>query len=785
MALRELFKVTGAPLRGGAVTVREKALLQPGQFSMVQNLRPVHPGFEKRKGCRRLHSEADSTNQAVTGYQFKKTRVSENHFMIQWSDGDIHIATNNPPTVTTGAFGSEKVSLTSTNMKPASWGNLNDMLVYSHASDQHQLWAGTGSYVQKFIVVMNYGSNPTGVDNVFELGFDYTKKVTDGQSSTVAVLDSLDTAANGDCILICTPIPAKSFTFTVSKANGTASAIAGYYWKSDNTWSALSGESDGTSDDSKTMAVSGTLSFTEPTDIQATLNYGAVGYWYMFVVDTQLDSEVEISSVTFDSSFDEIENLWDGVPRAAIEVMVEGTSQFDTYSSDAVNLDELASGKDIYIASTDPIEGIYWDVGQYPNATGTALENSVVYYWDGDSWVSVGTTDDGTSGLSNSGWMRFGRQAAVMPKQFESTAYFAYWYKLAFDTQLSADMQVSIDVMPYFDIHDLGYYGQCSCVWKERAVYTFADKFQEYVYITAPNAPQVLNGDEFAIIEVGDGRPHIQGYNPATFGKLVLSTKLGTFNAKSADIVENVYVATATDETVKTLAFFLSRYGVCMTDGASIAIVSDDIQNYFDPRESECIRRGYEDQHWLKYDPLYRMIRIGIVSGSSATVPNVFLLYDLIDKCWYFDSPAQALAFMENVDAASGNVPVVQVGGGTADGYVYQLNYGTVDVSTDITSYLQVELTGGGHWLDLLWLMIQARTQASGEFTLTTYENGIQKDSITLATDAEITNQLVRRHLLSLNVKDPLISLKFQDATTSGTMYLEVLGMEVRVWENR
>lgn len=222
-----------------------------------------------------------------------------------------------------------------------------------------------------------------------------------------------------------------------------------------------------------------------------------------------------------------------------------------------------------------------------------------------------------------------------------------------------------------------------------------------------------------------------------------------------------------------------------MTDGASIAIVSDDIQNYFDPRESECIRRGYEDQHWLKYDPLYRMIRIGIVSGSSATVPNVFLLYDLIDKCWYFDSPAQALAFMENVDAASGNVPVVQVGGGTADGYVYQLNYGTVDVSTDITSYLQVELTGGGHWLDLLWLMIQARTQASGEFTLTTYENGIQKDSITLATDAEITNQLVRRHLLSLNVKDPLISLKFQDATTSGTMYLEVLGMEVRVWENR
>lgn len=808
--LRPLYEIKGAPLRGGAVTVRERPLLEPGQFSMVQNLRAKHPGFEKRKGYRKLHSTNDGTNKVISLYQYKKTRITEDHVLAQMSDGVILDATNIPPTVTTGVFGAEIASLTSASMIPACWHNLNDILIYSHGSDQHQMWTGDSHYPDKVIALYNLGSNPTATTGVYEMGFDYTDQATDGDANTVVVLDSLDTAANGDCLLICTSIPASSFTFTVSAGNDTASIMSMYYWKNDSTWAAVSGEDDGTDVDGDTLKQSGTVTFTQPTDMQEKWLYNRVGYWYMFVFSAALDAEVEISSITYDSDWADMVHMWNGVTQAAVEVMVEGTTQFETYGSASVDLDTLTAGKKIVIASTDPIEGIYWDVGDIPNATGTALTS--LKYWDGDSWVTVGSVSDGTSGLSNTGWMIFPRQAAVQPLQFESTQYYAYWYEVIFDSNLAANMIAAIDVMPYFNIEDMGKKGQCSCAWKERACITFSDKLGEYVYISAANAPQVFQGADFGIVEVGDGRPHkvtamvrfyndlmvfqeekgsiggcitlIQGYSPPTFGKFVLSTKLGTFSQKSVDVVENVYYATATTEKVATVAFFLSRYGVCMTDGNMISIISDDVQNYFDPRQAECIRRGYEKDCWLKHDPIDHVLRIGLVSGSTATTPNIFLVYDLVDRVWYFDDYYYEFSCMENVDAGSGNVPVVSIAGGVDDGYVYQLNYGLVDVDQDIDSYITVELTSGGQYLELQWLMLQAKAQ-TGTITLTTYVNGISKDTISLDTAAEVVTQLVRRHYLSLNVHDPLVSLKFQDDETAGATYFEVLGMGVMTWSDR
>ena len=121
-------------------------------------------------------------------------------------------------------------------------------------------------------------------------------------------------------------------------------------------------------------------------------------------------------------------------------------------------------------------------------------------------------------------------------------------------------------------------------------------------------------------------------------------------------------------------AFFISRSGVLGTDGMKPWRISEDIQNYFDPKKSECIRRGYEKEHWIEFDSAENVLRLGLVSGGSATLPNIFPVYDLVDQVWYFDSPAQELSCMAEVEAASGNVPVVQLGGGIDDGFIYQLN---------------------------------------------------------------------------------------------------------------
>ncbi len=808
MALRPFVKSDAVPIRGGAITVREKNLLLPGQMSRIQNVLPTRPGFTKRKGCRKLHATADSTNRVMSLYQFKKTRVVEDLIFAQMSDGDVLSATNYLPTPAGTVFGSEFADLTASGIKPASWGNLNDVLLYSHASDQHKLYPGSSSYIDGFVVVIGT-TQLTTLKSVIENGYDYTDEVT-GMVSTNAPLNNLDTDVNGDGFYIFTRYPAKSFTFDLVNLNTNDANLAGYYWKNDFTWTTLS-VTDGTKSGDHCLGQDGTVTFTPPADIQERYLFGRVGYWYLFVVSAAVSAAVSVASIKYDSQMNSLVDVWDGVPIDPPEVLVEGTTQYFTYSSAAVDLDSLASGKKIMIASPYKIEGIYVDPGETPNATGDSLAD--VKYYNGAAMTSLTGEVDGTNAFSNPGWIIFPR-ADAHPHNFESSSLHAYWYEVTITGALSADTLVGFQVMPYFDVADKGSKGQTSCVWKGRIAYSFADHWPEYVYISAENDPRVLSGDDSGIVEVGDGRPHkivcmkkffnellvwqeekgieggtvtlIQGYNPQTFGKLVLSTRLGTMNAQSADVVENIAVATATTETVKTVAFFLSRYGVIMTDGRAFTVISDDIQNYFDPNDANCIRYGYEDKMWLKYDPVYNFVRIGLVCGSSATLPNVFLNYDVTDRCWYFDTPAQEFSSMEIMSAASGNaLELIHVFGGVDDGTVYQGNYGTADVSTAIDTYAQMELPGKGLWQVLDEIILQFKAQA-GTASLSVYANGIVKiDGLSLSTAAEVATQLVRRHWLSVNVMDPLLSVKIQNSSSTESMTIEAVGLKINIWENR
>lgn len=807
MTVSQKTPVQAVPLQGGAITVREPALLPWGSFSMAQNVRGKHPGFIKRPGCKKLHTTADGTNKVLSIFQFEKARVTESHLYAQMSDGDVLEATTDPPGVTTGAFGSEVFDGTS-GQKPASWAVVNDQLIHSNGKDQHQIYGGNSSYIEKFVVYKGAAAMPS----VPQLGEDYSVEVSDGSADTVAVLDSLDTYANHDCCMFMTPVPAKSITITIPKANGNAATVAIGYWKNDYSWATVTLGTDGTATGGATLAVTGgTIDWTLPTDIMPKYAYGQVGYWYQIRVSAALDAEVEISSITYDSAFGDIDNLWNGLPVYAVEVWKEGTTQFSKYSGDYVNLDELPASKKIMIFCADPAEAFYIDVGATPNATGTAITS--LKYWDGDSFETVGTTTDESGGLANSGWMSFPRKTDVQPLQFESSQYYAYVYELILDSNLAANTAISIQYAPFFDINDFGRIGSTAAAWADRASYSF-DRYPSYIYITEKNKALYLNGDDYGILQAGDGRMNsvliqkkfhnellvyqeekgddggcitlFEGYSPSNYGKLLMSSKIGVFNSKCVAVVDGVLTSTATEQKVKTIAFSLSRYGVCATDGQHVAIVSDDIQNYFDPTETECVRRGYESEHWLAYDSAFNCIRIGIVSGASATVPNVFLSLDLADKSWSFDVLAQELSCVTEATAGSGDIIVVQLGGGTDDGFIYQLNTGTNDVDTAIDSYLDIEFTGEGYYTILRELILLAKAQAAGDILLSVTANGITKISAkTLSMIAEVTNQTYRRHRVPMAVEDYHLTVRLRHATVSQEMYLMSLGVKTYAREER
>jgi len=816
--LTPLTPIKAQPVQGGCVTVRNAAQLPFGSYSMVQNVRGKHPNFIKRPGQRKLHTSADGVNEVLSLYQFRKSRVDEKHLFAQMSDGDILEATNDPPTITTGAFGNEAFD-GGINQIPASWSNVGDKMLMANGVDQHKIYCGDSSFVEKFIVYRNIEDEvglPSG-------GEDFTKEISNVRDD-VAILDALKGFVDGDCIYIRTPSPISGFYIEVDAPNTNATVMSIHYWRGE--WNFLSWLTDGTFSAGASLAHSGYVSIdTEKetqSDIYSKYQLGSCGYWYQMRFSQPLSATVRLKKVTFQSEFRSIANVWDGVSVYAVECQVESAENqtWELYGSGAVEIGDLPSGSKLMVASADPVEGIYFNIGGTPNI-GSSL--AAIKYWNGEAFVSVGEVVNGTdqtpmqnSVLSNSGWMTFGRKSAAQPTQFQSADFHAYWYEVTFSGQLSSDIVVEIRTMPYFDITELGI-SQCNTVWKDRAVYTF-DKYGSYLYITSQGKPLVLNGTEYGILRAGDGRNNkvvamrsykdwlmvwqqekgveggcvtiFSGYNPASYQRTVLSTRIGTMNSKSVAVVEGVKTATADkatalEEKIATLVFFLSNNGVCVSNGHTISIISDDIQNYFDASKEECIRRGYEDKMWLTYDSAYGVLRIGLVSGSLATKANIFPVYDLADGTWSFDVSGQKFACLTEIEAGSGNIPTLQISGGQEDGTIYQSNYGLNDVDKAISTYAQLELNYNGEVINLREFLIRFGAMDYGEVLLEFLRNNVHEMYKTVSMLPENPGQIIKRKRFGLNITDQNISIKISCGEYNTEMNLIEIGMLTSVWSGR
>lgn len=903
--------------QGGTITVREKALVPFGGYSMLQNVRQRYPGLEQRGGQRKKHSTMEGISKFLSLYQFSKGKRTERHFFAQASDRDILEALDAPPTVTTGKFGSP-VFVEEENPIPASWSNLNDLMVFSNGADQHKIYAGTANYVTKFIKYDGSAAPPT----VPTIGIDYTRQVTDGLVTNVAILDSLDTYANNECVFFCTPIPANRATLTMGKVNTTGAVGTLSYVNSSNTWTDTE-ETDGTALSGATLGQTGSMVWDFPTDQIPSYMYGVTGFWYRWETATQLDGQVEITSVTYGTDgkgattparqhFRDIVNVWSGSPTWAIEarfydesakvyknsLISQGASTEDIdaaeqaiylkASGDLLAIGGMTTSDYIYFNSFDPLVGAYLDIGDTPNTEDTtSFAEDDISVWTGVGFTSVGALTDSTSGLANSGWITWARQGSEQKSvgdsgTFGTSPYYSYWYRVKVTTAtVSAGVQIGIETMPYFDIADFGM-SQTSSTWKDRMCYTF-DRYPNNIYVSARNRPMVLNGPDFAVLKTGDGRSNaitcmkkfhnelmvwqrekgkeggtvtlFQGDKPAQYGPLLLSSYLGTFNAKSAEVVDGLKIG----ETIKTLAFWISYKGIAVSDGTGTSIVSDAIANYFDITKTECIRRGSENEMWLGYDSNENTINIGLVSGepimtstttstvvgkladtagafttqktvsghpithtigigdtvynttdattttirsiNSATdltlvadimtagegyeiysaIPNLFPVLDLTDWTWSFDNFVNPLSCMTEVEAASGNASVLQYGGGAGGdaAFVYQLNYGTNDVSTLINAFALLEFNKGGLILDIRRLLLTMKVQSAGNCTVTPYKNGTAGNALTLSMTAETIGDAMRRQLVGIKAQDEQLSLKFQNNTVSQSLYLFELGLEM------
>lgn len=426
--------------------------------------------------------------------------------------------------------------------------------------------------------------------------------------------------------------------------------------------------------------------------------------------------------------------------------------------------------------------------------------------WTGAGWTAISTNlNDGSVCASKSGWVTFPRPTTAQMTQFNGSVYFAYWYRFKFDKTTSISAVIAISGMPYFDINDWGN-GYCNGTWRGRPILA-QDKYPQWIEIGASDRMNCFNGIDYLPFEVGDnGRDNkvltmtnffqdlmifqeekgleggcitlIQGYDTKTIEKSIISNSIGIINSKAYVVVDGVPTPNNPKASHVKMVFFISRQGVHMTDGQGVMRISDPVDIYFDPTDTtNCIRDGYEDKHWLKYDSVHKCIRIGLCTGVSATVANMFLVFDVLEGSWGTDTLGQTITCMAEIEAGSGNITVLQYGG-SSDGFVYRLNTGLNDIGATtipVNSFLTLEVDGGGNKIDAKTLQVRCKSQTAGSIT-----PSIAFDGNITYTDETVRSMIAKTTGDSYVYQDfPInrkltdhLSIKLTHNTASEEMYL-------------
>ena len=263
------------------------------------------------------------------------------------------------------------------------------------------------------------------------------------------------------------------------------------------------------------MTFSSTVDTAKPKYLE-----GAFLYWYQFAIDA---GAAEISYVTIDAPFQSIVDMWDGVFRDVIRFYKNTSTLLDNtinvleddyYVSTASTYSDLSSlsaysdpDNNLQIGFGEKMTGIQIVVApDYTNSTANTTAN--VDYWDGASYVSVGTITDGTAesgvSLAKSGVISWNNNSlSNETKKIVANSPPLYYYRIRFDENLDGSVRV-----PYVSgvtaQKTLGYYK--FPVFAQGRVMLCADESGDKFKATVSGkyTPQVYNGYDSVDIYFGE-----------------------------------------------------------------------------------------------------------------------------------------------------------------------------------------------------------------------------------------------------------------------------------------
>lgn len=481
--------------------------------------------------------------------------------------------------------------------------------------------------------------------------------------------------ANGDYFYVASPLKLDGIKLYVQSANSETSTLSGAAWNGQD-WSSLT-LTDNTASGGISLAQTGTVTWTYDEGHDVLYMGGIAMYVYRFQVSA---GSAEVYKCTVSGPLQPIRDHWNGSPRVATSFQASRSSVYEDYtfaveSQDstsgaayAATIGGLTSSDHLIVMSDDRLMGL--SVAMVTNLLNSAnAQIDAIYYWDGDSFVSVGYFNDNTldsegdSSFAQSGTITWSTPIADNEHAIELFGKIGYVYKITVDGTLtdgtehngtSVDYASGITAPLEVNGYNLvGYYnGRTMLIDGNRVDYSQTDT--PWVYNGVDASDNRLNslyfGDENEIVAATSifnryGSNLIEAWivlkKNATY---VLTGSQPDLNYPEPFVIKNVsntigcaapmtVVSAETDignNVRMNVVCWLDFAGPIIYDG-TVPVRLPGLEKYFDPTDSECVNYSYIDQSVFYIDTVNNQLNMLFPTGSSTT-NNKWIVYDFEDK---------------------------------------------------------------------------------------------------------------------------------------------------------
>lgn len=715
------------PFDGSWLPNIDPALVGPRNFAILTNLRYSDKSIIGVNGYTKYNTTAIETYVNIkNGYQFRSDKGNRSHTLVHAVDvsGQGRVYQNLALPGTQGDFDAASLFTTGgvayhVDRSPNLLGRFSsapqNSMVYTNG-EESMIFSGTEQRLAAAFLELAAGVS------------DVSEALNDKLTSTAATISNVRKP------IILTTRPIQGAKFYVSTPNASAATMTVEYW-SGTAWVAVDSMVDGTSVGGKTMAQTGSVTFTHTDAVAKPKHYQEL-YLYAYRFTMSAGSAV-VYYATVDMAFQTIKDIWDGVYRQPIQFQVynSATTAYEDYtlqvnqSSDlnapvGAQIDGLTSSDAIYIMFEDRMAGIRFTMlGAMLNAAAAVM---TVKYWTGAAWASTSATDGTLNGGKT--LQQTGVVAWDPPSDEEKQTLFGtlgYAYQITFDSTLTGTKggtppEVLIDL--------------CTGVPAQKTVksFDFACQFKNRVMLggfssggegnrmdfSIPNAPDVWNGSESSLdginsLYFGGVEPITAGlqlynrFGASIFAMLLVFKDQETYlmvGDSPEDFViypVSMVVGCPAPLTValteinmeggenftRNFVVWLSHSGPMIFDGAVIAPLTG-IENYFDPNNSDYINwaaietaRGWVDLTYKEYNL--------VIPIAGSTTPNIWLVYDLKRRKWFRKDTASASLPISGWNMMSPMTGEQFVYGGLNNGGVVRLEYGTTWDGAAITQIVK------------------------------------------------------------------------------------------------